>query len=329
MRYLVFFIGSMAAALALFLVLTFALNPGANDDLELDSPIVVVMKATVEGQPMNFWTVVQLGISEAAKEFGVDVEIIGPDHERQIHRQVNMVNRVIENRPPALILAASDYNLLAEPVEKAVSTGIPVITVDSGVNSNQTISFIATDNVAAGMKAGGEVLRLLSTNPEGRVAIVSHVRETATAIERERGVRQAVRPWEVAGTWYCENDEDIAYEKTLEILQDPTVQGIVALNELVTLGAARAIEDTQSQNRIAMVGFDNAPEELAYLERGILDATVVQRPYNMGYMAVKTAVRALKGKEVESWIDTGSVLITATNMFERDYQELLFPIEDY
>ena len=79
---------------------------------------------------------------------------------------------------------------------------------------------------------------------------------------------------------------------------------------------------------MSVVGFDNAPEELAYLERGILKATVVQRPYNMGYMAIKTAVEYLRGKEVESVIDTGSVLITAENMFQRKYQELLFPVND-
>jgi ribose transport system substrate-binding protein len=80
---------------------------------------------------------------------------------------------------------------------------------------------------------------------------------------------------------------------------------------------------------VSVVGFDNAPRELAYLEEGILEATVVQRPYNMGYMAVRTAVEYLKGHKIEPVIDTGSVLITAENMFKREYQELLFPVNDY
>jgi ribose transport system substrate-binding protein len=163
---------------------------------------------------------------------------------------------------------------------------------------------------------------------EKTVAIVSHIRETATAIEREAGVRQAMGTESVTGTWFCENDEEIAYENTIEILKDQTITGIVALNEIVTLGVARAIEDSDAAARVSVVGFDNAPEELAFLEKGVIKATVVQRPYNMGYISVKTAVEYLRGKKVEPVIDTGSVLITAENMFQRKYQELLFPVND-
>ncbi|MCK5735517.1 MAG: substrate-binding domain-containing protein [Spirochaetaceae bacterium] len=328
MKYLILFIGSLAAALIIFLALTFSFGPGKADELELEKPIIVVVKATVAGQPMNFWSVVQQGIHEAAKEFGVEVIITGPDHERQINRQVNIVNRIIEEMPPLIILAASDYYLLAEPVEIAEQKGIPVITMDSGVNSPYPVSFIATNNVEAGAKAGVEMDRLLEMKQNWSIAIVSHIRETATAIEREAGVRQALENHTIAGTWYCENDQEIAYTNTMEILKDPSIKGIVALNEIVTLGVAEAVRDSGLSNRVIVVGFDNAPEELAFLEKGIIKATVVQRPYNMGYMSVKTAVEYLKGENVESIIDTGSVLITAENMFHREYQELLFPVND-
>jgi len=328
LKYLIFFIGSLAMALIVFLVLTFSLEPGKSDELELDRPIVVVVKATVAGQPMDFWTVVQQGIYEAAKEFGVEVTITGPDHERQINRQVNIVNRVIREDPPLIILAASDYYLLAESVGVAEEKGIPVITMDSGVNSPYPVSFIATNNLEAGIKAGREMARRLSGDDAGSVAIVSHIRETATAIEREAGVRQALEDRSIAGTWFCENDKKIAYDNTMEILADPSVSGIVALNEITTIGAAEAVRDSGSEERVVVVGFDNAPEELAFLEQGIIKATVVQRPYNMGYMSVRTAVEYLKGEKVAPVIDTGSVLITADNMFKREYQELLFPVND-
>ncbi len=328
MKYLIFFIGSLAVALIIFLVLTFSFEPGKTGELHLEKPIVVVVKATVEGQPMNFWSVVKQGINEAAKEFGADVIITGPDHERQIDRQVNIINRIIEDDPPLIILAASDYYLLAESVSVAAEKGIPVITMDSGVNSTHPISFIATNNLEAGIKAGEEINRLLPELDTLSIAIVSHIRETATAIEREAGVRQALEDRTISGTWFCENDEKIAYDNTMEILKDPSIRGIVALNEIVTLGVAMAIEESGASDRVYVVGFDNAPQELAYLEKGILKATVVQRPYNMGYIAVKTAVEYLKGDKVKPIIDTGSVLITAGNMFQREYQELLFPVND-
>jgi len=315
-------------ALMVFLALTFSFKPGKSDELELEKPIVVVVKATIAGQPMDFWSVAQQGIYEAAKEFGVEVTITGPDHERQINRQVNIVNRIIGEEPPLIILAASDYYLLAESVGIAEEKGIPVITMDSGVNSPYPVSFIATNNLEAGIKAGREIDRRLPSDNTGSIAIVSHIRETATAIEREAGVRQALENRTIAGTWFCENDKEIAYNNTMEILSDPSITGIVALNEIVTIGAAEAVRDTGDSGRVVVVGFDNAPEELAFLEQGIIKATVVQRPYNMGYMSVRTAVEYLKGEKVAPVIDTGSVLITADNMFKREYQELLFPVNN-
>ncbi len=311
MKYFLFFLGGLILALTLFLVLTFSLEPGKSDELNLDKPIVAIFKATVTGQPMNFWNVAQEGMKEAAKEFGVEVVITGPDHEKQINRQLNILQRVIEEDPPLIILAASDYYLLAEPLKKAAEKNIPVITLDSGVNSSYPVSFIATDNLQAGVKAGGEIARLLENPEPASVAIVSHSRETATAIEREAGVRQTLPMSTVAGTWFCEIDESIAYENTMEILKIPSIKGIVALNEIVALGAGQAVADAGAAERIFVVGFDNAPKELAFLETGVIDALVVQRPYNMGYMSVLTAVEYLKGHEVQPIIDTGSVLITA------------------
>lgn len=328
MKYFIFFLGGLVLALALFLVITFSLERGKSEELHLDGPIMVVFKATVTGQPMDFWNTVQGGMKEAAKEFGIEVVITGADHEKQINRQLNILHRVIEEEPPLIILVASDFYLLAEPLKAAAEKNIPVITLDSGVNSSYPVSFIATDNIQAGFKAGEKMANLLENVDPASVAIISHSRETATAIEREAGVRQALPEQAMAGTWFCEIDEDIAYENTMKILNNPSIRGIVSLNETVALGTGQAVADAGADDRVFVVGFDNAPKELAFLETGVIDALVVQRPYNMGYMSVLTAVEYLKGHEVEPIIDTGSVLITAENMFQRKYQELLFPVNE-
>jgi ribose transport system substrate-binding protein len=193
------------------------------------------------------------------------------------------------------------------------------------VNSDVPLSFIATDNHAAGVLAGAEMRRLMRSNDRKEIAIMSHSRGTATAIDREEGVRESLADENVIGTWYCDVNEQLAYEITMELLDNPRLGGIVALNEAASLGVARAVEERGTKDSVLVVGFDSAARELTYIERGILKATVVQRPYNMGYLAVKTAVEHLLGRRVESFIDTGAVLINAENMFRREFQELLFP----
>ncbi len=319
------FLLSLVAAFVLFIVLSFFYNQNTPEELELSEPIRIVLKS-IEGQPMDFWEVATQGIDEAAKEFGINVRISGPRFEKEINRQINIMNAVIDERPPLIVLAANDYKRLVASVEKADSLGIPVITIDSGVNSDIPVSFIATNNIDAGEKAGEEMERLISLNSRKSIAIVSHIKETATAIDREAGVREALGGENIVGTWFCDVEPEKAYLITMELLKNESIGGIVALNEMATLGVARAIDESRASDRIFVVGFDNSVRELAYLEEGIIKATVVQRPYNMGYLSIKTAVEYLKGNKVETFLDTGSILITKENMFKREYQELLFPV---
>ena len=319
------FLLSLVAAFVLFIVLSFFYNQNTAEELELSEPIQIVLKS-IEGQPMDFWEVVEQGIDEAAKEFGVDVKISGPRFEKEINRQINIMNAVINENPPLIVLAASDYKRLVDSVEKADSLGIPIITIDSGVKSDIPVSFIATNNIDAGNKAGKEMKRLIALNSRKTIAIVSHIKETATAIDREAGVREALDGEDIIGTWFCDVEQEKAYIITLELLNDESIGGIVALNEVAALGVARAIDEREVSDSVFVVGFDNAVRELAYLEEGIIKATVVQRPYNMGYLSIKTAVEYLKGNEVDTFLDTGSILITSENMFKREYQELLFPV---
>jgi len=328
MKYLFLLIGGLAAAMGVFLIITFSFKPGDSRKIQPEGPIVVILKATSKTNPVMFWNVVQMGINEAAREFGVEVEIDGPDYEYQIERQINIFNKIIERRPPLIVLAATDYKLLAEPVKKAAENNIPVITMDSGVDSTYPVSFIATDNIEAGRKAGKELLRLNPEGTDGSVAIISHVKETATSIERETGIREVLGDWMIKNTWYCDNDKSKAYKYTMKILENPDIKGIIALNEIVTLGVAKAVKEKNASERVVVIGFDSAPDELAYLENDVIKATIVQRPYNMGYISIKTAVEYLQGKKVAPVIDTGSVLITADNMFKREYQELLFPVKN-
>lgn len=316
---------SLMAALFLYFILSLFYGQTNTAKLNLDRPIQVILKS-LDGQPMDFWNVVNSGINEAAKEFGIQVEVKGPRFEKEINRQITIMNRSIELDPPLIIIAASDYKRLVESIKRAHDQSIPIITLDSGVDSDIPVSFIATDNIEAGNKAGLEMKRLLQAASSNRdIAIVSHIQETATAIDRETGVREVLEGENIIGTWFCDVEQEKAYKITLELLKNKNLGGIVALNEIAALGVARAIDEQNAKDRVLVVGFDNAVRELAYLEEGVIKATVVQRPYNMGYLTVKTAVQYLRGKNVPSFIDTGSILITRENMFQREYQELLFP----
>ncbi|MDR2021247.1 MAG: substrate-binding domain-containing protein [Treponema sp.] len=288
--------------------------------------ITAVIKAIANDS--EFWEVVKTGLRAGAVEFGVNLDIQGPWAESDIEGQIRIIDTILDNDPPAaLILAATDYIRLVPAVEKAAALGVKVITMDSGVDSPLPRTFVATNNSEGGEKAAREMIRILE--PGNRLAIINHVRFATTAMEREEGTRRILDRdgrYPVIGAWFTDNFEENAYAITVQILRDhPDLGGFLAMNEVSTVGVARALRDTGTAGKIRLVGFDSSLTEIQFIEQGVIAATVIQKPFNMGYLAVQAARDAAENRPLPSFIDTGSVLITVENLYEPENQKLLFP----
>jgi len=286
--------------------------------------IIVIGKTTSN---IAFWLSLRDGVDVAAKEYGIDYEYWGPDSESDIDTQISLVYQAIAQKPDAIILAATDYGRLAEPAKAIIDAGIPLVTMDSNVygDDGQIGScFVATDNVAAGVKAGEAMQALL---PAGKkVAVISHQIGTTSSRDRDTGVRQGLgADTFVLPTVDAAGSEETAYELAVKILEDPDIGGIICLNEYSTTGAARALIGAGLSGKVLLVGFDSSPFLNTSMEEGCLNATVIQRPYNMGYLAVVNAIAVLDGKKVDPFYDTGSILVTKDTMYLGENEKLLFP----
>ncbi|MCY9658733.1 substrate-binding domain-containing protein [Paenibacillus chondroitinus] len=293
-----------------------------------NQPIVFVPK-TIDKQ-IEFWQVVEQGVNAAGAEMGSTVKVVGTDTEKDVDGQIRLLREVIAMKPKAIVLSALDFERTVPIAHEIVKAGIPLITVDSGLKGGISKSFIATDNVEAGKKAGEALIQTLPNR--GQVAIINFIKGSSTSIERENGLRSAIQRdtgFQILNTYYSEGSSEKAYDITMQLLKDyPNLQGIVGLNEPSTLGAAKALHDWKKPGEIKLIGFDSSMEEIGFLEEEIIQAMVVQKPFNMGYVALKTAVQLSSGQKVEGRIDTGSEVIWKTNMYTKPNQKLLFPILD-
>jgi len=165
-----------------------------------------------------------------------------------------------------------------------------------------------------------------------RIVIMSFVKGTATANQRETGFREAagLYPYiEVLDTLYCNSDEYLAEQLTKEALNaEPDIDAFVCLNAFGTVGAARAIDELGLAGRVKIIGFDSSTAEVKYLEKGVIQSLVIQNPFNMGYLGVKYAHDALNNEQVPENYNTGSTTIDRENMYFPENQKLLFPFTD-
>lgn len=280
----------------------------------------------VKGTGMDFWKTVNEGAQAAASTYNVTVTFRGPEAEKDYSKQVGIVDDAIARRPNAIILAAVDYSLLARPVQDAIDAGIPVLMVDSNVNNSKTIGYVGTDN----MKLGTMLAQQLTSRMKGvtgQIGVVSFVRESYPAVQREEGFRSGIRPYTgftLLDTAYGDSDIDKTEYLTANLIaKNPKMVAIAALNAQASTGAARALSKLGRRD-IQLYAIDCTPEEAMYMEEGIMKVALLQNPYQMGYYSVETVYRYLHGERV-SGRNTDIYTVDVGTLFDDQYQQLIFP----
>jgi ribose transport system substrate-binding protein len=281
-----------------------------------------------KGLTHNFWVTVKAGADLAGKEFGAEVIWKGPAQETDIAGQIAIIEDYINKKVDAIVLAACDTKALNGLIDRAMDNGIPVITIDSGVDYDRPLSFIATDNVKAAELAADELARLIGAN--GEVALLPHVPGAATSIMREDGFKKGIAKYpnvKLVAVQYSQSDVATAMNVIENILSaHPNLAGIFATTEAGTLGAVQALTAREKIGQVKVVGFDAADDEIAALSNGSVQALIVQDPFKMGYLGVKAAMDVIAKRPVGKRIDTGVYVITAENMETPEMRRVLYPL---
>lgn len=287
-----------------------------------------------KGSTHEFWKSVQAGALAAGKEFGADVIWKGPMKEDDRDSQIKVVEDFVTQGVDGIVLAPLDDTALRAPVLQAQSAKIPVVIIDSDLKDVETVSFVATDNFKAGQIAGEEMVRLLGG--KGRVAVLRYQEGSASTRQREEGFLDVIKKASgiavVTDKQYAGPTTETAQrasENLLTPLKKPdgglNLDGVFAPNESSTFGMLRTLQDNDWADKVKLVGFDASPKLVKALADDEVMALVVQNPYNMGYLGVKTMVEKLKGQTPPARIDTGAVLVTRANMDEPEISKIISP----
>jgi ribose transport system substrate-binding protein len=293
--------------------------------------IAVIPKGTTH----EFWKSIHAGSNKAAEELkaqGTDVEVIwkGPLREDDREQQIQVVEGFAAQSVSGIVLAPLDDRALVRPVADALRAGVPTVIIDSGLQSDEFVSFVATDNRKGGSLAADRMGQLLGG--KGKVLVLRYAEGSASTTEREAGFIETIKAKfpeiELVSTdQYAGATRDTAKRASENLLNrfGDQVQGIFTPNESSTMGMLLALEDIGKAGKISFVGFDVSQRFIEALNSGQLHGIVVQNPFNMGYLGVKTIVDKLLGRNVEKKIDTGVMLVTKENMPSSEVQALLHP----
>jgi ribose transport system substrate-binding protein len=286
--------------------------------------IAVIPKAVAH----PFWVMVEAGARAAGRDRNVEILWNGAASETDYSRQVQIVDAMIARRVDGIVLAATERNALAPPVDRAAAAGIPVAIFDSGLDSDNYMTFVATNNYEAGRMGGRKLAELLGG--KGTVAMVLHATGSLSTIERERGFEDAIGKEfpgiRIVARQYGMADRARARAVTENFLAaHPDLDGIFCSTEPSATGASLALKSRALAGKVKFVGFDWADLMIADLRQGVLHATVAQDPYRIGYEAVRAVADKLNGRTPPKRIDLNARVITREDLDKPEVKQLLFP----
>jgi len=293
-----------------------------------------------KGTTHEFWKSIHAGSLKAARELSAqetEIEVIwkGPLREDDREQQIQVVEGFSSQGVDGIVLAPLDNRALVRPVEEAKRAGVPTVIIDSALESDNIVSFVATDNRKGGMLAADKMGELLGG--KGKVLLLRYQEGSASTQDREDGfVEELKKKYPgmelISSDQYAGATRDTAKRASENLLNRfaDDVQGIFTPNESSTAGMLLALQDIGKAGKITFIGFDTSETFTEAMRNKQLQGFVVQNPFNMGYLGVRTMVEHLQGKPVEKRIDTGVTLVTPDNINSPEMQTLLHPpLDEY
>ncbi len=287
--------------------------------------IAVIAKSTVNA----YWKAVEAGAKQAAAEENVGVVWTGPDAETNHTQQADMVDNMVNKGVKGIVIAPTNVDALVRPVETAVARGVPVILIDSTLNSDKPVSVISTDNYAAGKQAAEALVKAIGDKKPngGKVIMLRFLEGSGSTEAREKGFIDGVKAagMDVVESMYTKGSgsttdaSDTADALLRRHTKDNAIQvdGIFASNQPTAIGMLRKMEQMQAQGvkiDVPFVGFDAHEVLLKGVRDGKVAAIVTQDPKTMGYMGVKAMIKHLKGEPVEKNVATATATVTKENI---------------
>ncbi len=280
-----------------------------------EKPKVVVVLKEVNSE---YWNIIKAGSEKGFKDFGIEGKVIAPKN-GTTEEQLFLLERTLRENPDVLIVSPIIPDRVIPILNKFVEKGVPTLLVDTDDPWKNKTSYIGTNNLELGKRAGQLLASQLQ--PGDKVALFGGEIGVRLIDERLEGAENSLKKAGIDVVTTINVSNYYEQEKTIkkgmeEVLQEhPDLKGVMAVTDEVALH----VQEVLKKHGLSMpvTGADGITDMLELIEDGTLSGSVSQNPYDMGYLSVEAAAKAIKGEKVEKNIDSGVDIIVKGNAEQR------------
>ena len=275
-----------------------------------------------------YWQMAGSGFSQAADHIKVAFAFTGPPtYDPAAEREA--FHDAVAKKPDGILISVADPNVMRDDIDSAIASGIPVITIDSDAPTSKRLFFIGTNNYDAGLAGGKRLVQELKG--KGNVAVFT-MPSQSNLKERLHGYKDAIEGTQVklAQTIDIKGDPRIAFDTATQMLASDKkehIDAFVCLEALSGKEIATVLQNNGIKGR-TIIAMDTDPETLDWVQKGVIAATISQKPYTMAYVGLKmlddlhhSQLGNLNSdwardsfSPVPAFIDTGSALVDKSNV---------------
>jgi len=276
-----------------------------------------------------YWQAGSAGLFQAATQLKVRSVFAGPDtYDPKGEQQA--LQQAVQSKATGILISVADPALLKDDIDKAIAAGIPVITVDSDAPASKRLLFIGTNNYRAGQIGGERLAKEL--NGKGNVVVFT-IPEQANLKERLRGYRDALEATpgiKITRVVDMKGDSRVAFDSATEVLGNDKKEhtdAFVCLEALAGKEVATVLSQHGAKDKV-VIAMDTDDDTLSWIQKGLIAATISQKPYTMSYVGLKMLDDLYHHKlstlsndwskdsfsPIPAFVDTGSALIDKTNV---------------
>lgn len=274
-----------------------------------------------------YWQTAWAGISRAASEMKVKAEMNGPDT-YDAKGEHDAFQRSIAEKPSGIMVSAADASILTPDINSALQQNIPVITIDSDAPDSKRIFFIGTDNYNAGTLGGRLAAKLL--NGKGNVVIFT-IPEQPNLKDRLHGYQDvfAEHPDIKIQVVDMKGDPTVVFDTARKLLESKAkVDAFVCLEATSCPEVGEVITRENMAGKVNVVAMDTDQRTMDWIQKGIISATIAQKPFTMAYYGTKllddlhhhppsplTSNWAQDpNSPVPEFVDTGTIVVDKSNI---------------
>lgn len=280
--------------------------------------------AAIESTLANsFWQIMQEGYEDAAKDWGVTIDVMATDTETDTQGQLEIMNTLLAKDYAAIAVSPLTEQNLIPGIVAANKDKVPVVAVGNGVDAdalkaaNGAIAAFVTSDFKVQGTLGAEYI-IEKIGGTGKVAVIEGIPGATQSDARRDGALEAFEAagMEVLPVQTANFDRQTAYDLMNALIDaNPDIVGVTCGNDIMALGVVEALKDKDMKDKVMVVGVDFIEEAKASIEAGELDGTVAMSPYLFGKAGLLASLKAIQGHTFnETVIWTPLSLVTADNV---------------